>query len=73
MLLSDSKSGDKVKLESINSGVCMRNRLISMGLFIGSEMEVITSSGQGPIVISVQDSRLALGHNMARKMTVSSL
>jgi len=73
MLLSDSKSGDKVKLESINCGACMRNRLISMGLFIGSEMEVITSSGQGPIVISVQDSRLALGHNMARKMTVSSL
>jgi len=73
MLLSDVKNGDKIKLESINGGVCMRNRLISMGLFIGSEMEVITSSGQGPIVISVQDSRLALGHNMARKMTVSSL
>ena len=73
MLLSCAENGDIVKLESFNSGRRMRNRLLSMGLQIGSEIEIIQSSGQGPIVISVKDSRLAIGHNMANKMTVSTL
>jgi len=73
MLLSDAENGDKVKLVSSNCGRGMRNRLTAMGLYLGCEIEVIQSSGQGPIVISVKDSRLALGHNMADKMTVSPI
>jgi len=71
MLLSDAKEGDVVKIESLDCGHCMRNRLTSMGLYKGCEIKVIQSSGQGPIVISLKDSRLALGHNMANRMTVS--
>ena len=72
MLLSDVKEGDVVKLDSMNCGHCMRNRLTSMGLYIGCEIEVIQSSGHGPIVISLKGSRLGLGQNMANRMTVST-
>ena len=63
--------GKRVKIFSLAGGRGMQERLISMGLGPGSEIEVIRKGAPGPFIIAVKETRLAIGAGMAHKIMVS--
>ena len=62
--------GEEVRLESIRGGEKLVHRLTAMGLTPGISLSIIQDAG-GPLLISVLDSRIALGRGMAQKVMVS--
>ena len=68
--LSEVRSGQKVKLVSIEAGRGLTNRLISMGLLPNVEITVINNSHPGPFVVNVKGSKIMLGRGMANKIIV---
>lgn len=62
--------GAKAILRSIDGGRQIKGRLAALGLFPGTELEVIQNSGQGPFVIRVKGSRIVIGRGMAAKISV---
>lgn len=49
----------------------MQERLVSMGLGPGSEIEVIRKGAPGPFIIAAKEARLAIGMGMAQRIMVS--
>ena len=70
MSLSEVPSGKTVRLIDISSGTGLKKRLAAMGLLPGVEITVVQSSGAGPVIINVRNSRMILGYGMALKMRV---
>ncbi len=68
--LSRIEAGKTVRLISIHAGREMKSRLADMGLVPGVEFRVIRNTGNGPFIIAVKESRLALGHGMIERMFV---
>ena len=61
--------GQEVTLVDIDGGRGIRARLAGMGLTPGVKLRVLRT-GQGPVMVAVRDTRLALGHGMAHKIIV---
>ncbi|NMC54289.1 MAG: ferrous iron transport protein A [Chloroflexi bacterium] len=70
MNLSMAASGEKVRMVSIQGGHELRKRLADLGLNIGEEVYVIQVACDGPMILGVKDSRLAIGRGMAHKIMV---
>jgi len=68
--LTMTSLGETVKLEKIMGGEDINNRLATLGLTPGTELCLVQDAG-GPLLISVRDSRIALGRGMAHKIMVS--
>ena len=64
--------GQRVKLLEITAGRKLKHRLTELGLTPGTEMKVLQDDG-GPLLLAIQDSRLAVGRGMAHKILVQSL
>ncbi|NMC80224.1 MAG: ferrous iron transport protein A [Chloroflexi bacterium] len=64
--------GEKTRLERICGCEKMVQRLSALGFTPGVELSVIQDSG-GPILISLRDSRIALGRGMAQQIMVSMM
>ncbi len=67
--LSMIAPGQRVKLVAITAGRRLRHRLTELGLTPGVELEVMQAQG-GPLLVSVYNSRLALGQGMAHAILV---
>lgn len=63
--------GKRVKILSLAGGRGMQERLVSMGLGPGSEIELIQRGAPGPFIIAIKETRLAIGAGIAQKITVS--
>jgi len=63
--------GEKVKITSILGGREVMKRLTAMGLIVGANLEVVSSSPSGPLVVIVNETRLALGSSVVEKIMVS--
>jgi len=70
MVLSSVKPGNDVTISDINGGRGIRSKLYSMGLVPGTKLTVLNGNTNGPVMISIRDSRLAIGHGMAQKIIV---
>ena len=70
MPLPMASPGKRVKIFSLAGGRGMQERLISMGLGPGSEIEVIRKGAPGPFIIAVKETRLAVGAGMAQRIMV---
>ncbi len=68
-LLSNISAGQSVKLICVDAGHRLTHRLAELGLTPGVEFKVLQDNG-GPLVISVRDSRIAIGRGMAKKINV---
>ncbi len=70
--LSGAGSGQRALVVAFHGGKDFQGRVVSMGLNIGSEVDVLNGcdSGKGPILVAVGETRLALGHGMADKIIV---
>jgi ferrous iron transport protein A len=53
----------------IDAGRRLKHRLTELGLTPGVKVTIIQNNG-GPILISVRDSRIAIGREMANKIQV---
>jgi len=63
-------AGRRVRLVAVNAGRGLTMRLAAMGLVPGVEFEVVRNSFDGPLIVAVGGSRLALGRGMVHRMMV---
>ena len=70
---------DNISLDQLKGGACavvrelrggndFVNRLASMGLSVGSQLEVLQNRGQGPVLVLVRGTRIGLGRGEALKI-----
>ncbi|MDM8516935.1 transcriptional repressor [Desulfobacterales bacterium HSG16] len=71
--LAMARPGEQLVIESFKGGSSSRMRLLSMGLRPGDELEVITNSNSGRIVVALDYNRYALGRGLAEKIMVKPL
>jgi Fur family ferric uptake transcriptional regulator len=72
MPLAMASPGERVRIVGFRGGKGMARRLTSMGLNQGADVEVIKSSGPGPVIVAARESRIALGFGMAKKILVTT-
>lgn len=72
MPLVMASPGEQVRIVGFHGHRGMERRLTSMGLKRGAEVEVIKSSGPGPLIVASGETRIALGAGMAKKILVST-
>lgn len=71
--LKSARQGERLVVEKFIGGAASRMRLMSMGLRVGDEIDVITNLNQGQLVIAVDNRRLVLGRGLAQKIMVKTL
>ena len=69
MSLTQLKTGEKACIEKIIGGRRAKNRLSSLGFVRGKNIKIFRDNG-GPIIIGINDDRIALGRGMASKVMV---
>lgn len=70
--LSMVSPGQTVELVHIEEGRRLRKRLADLGLVVGLSVRVVQNCFAGPLILAVrEDSRLAIGRGMARRIRVS--
>lgn len=70
--LAAAALGQRLRLVHIDAGKQLTHRLTELGLTPGVELMIVHDSG-GPMVVSVRDSRVAIGRGMASKMRVAAV
>jgi len=65
-----AKQGERFIIKDFMGGAGARVRLLTMGLRVGDELEVITSPSKGQMVIAVDCRRYVIGRGMAQKVLV---
>ncbi len=70
MPLAMVESGRCVRILAIRSGRGLKGRLAAMGLVPGVDLVVVRNSLNGPLIVSVKESRLVLGRGMVHKILV---
>jgi len=71
--LHTAKQGERLVIREFTGGTSFRLRLMTMGLRIGDEIEVVTNQGQGQLVIAAEGKRYVLGFGQAKKIVVKQL
>ena len=70
MPLVRAKQGERLKIKEFIGGANARMRLLTMGLRIGDEIDVITNIDQGQLAVAVDCKRFVLGRGLAQKILV---
>jgi len=71
MPLTIVQAGRRVRVVTVEAGHGLQARLAAMGLIPGVEIEGLQNRVNGPFMISVKGSRIALGRGMAQKIMVA--
>jgi Fe2+ transport system protein FeoA len=69
--LSQVEQGQTVSIIRIGGGRGLRARLTMLGLLPNTQITVIHNGRSGPFVISVKNSKMALGRGVVEKIVVS--
>ncbi len=72
MPLVMAKPGERLIIKEITGGTGARMRLLSMGLRLKDEIEIVTNPKQGQIVVAVDLKRFILGRGLAQKIMVQT-
>ncbi len=70
--LDAAKPGERLLIKEFRGGAKSKMRLMTMGLRIGDQIDVITNQGQGQVVVALGYKRLALGRGLAAKIRVAA-
>jgi len=62
--------GDSAEVVEIISGKQSAARIEDMGFRAGKTVKVLNNEGRGPLLIKVDESRIAIGRGMAMKIMV---
>jgi Fe2+ transport system protein FeoA len=71
--LTEVGSQTRVRVIALRGGRDFQERVSSMGLYVGCEVEVLINGAEGRMIIAVKDTRIALGHGMAEKVVVRTI
>ncbi|MBN2421727.1 ferrous iron transport protein A [Candidatus Woesearchaeota archaeon] len=71
--LSKVKERKLVKIICINCGQGLKRRLSSLGIYDGTNVEIIKNDERGPIILKVFDSKIALGRGQAMKILIEEV
>ena len=71
--LSTVRSGESVQIEKMEGGHHFLSRLASLGFTPGARLRVLQNYGHGPIIVSLRDTRIALGRGEAEKILIRPL
>ena len=69
--LDNARKGERLVIQGFTGGATSRLRLLSMGLRIGDEVEVITNVNRGQLVLAADYKRLVIGRGLAQKIQVT--
>ena len=67
--LTDVPVNASATLTKINGGRRLRHRLTELGLIPGSVLTIVQNQN-GPLLVAVRETRLAIGRGMAEKILV---
>lgn len=73
MPLSMVRQGTTVRLIEIQGGIAMRRRLANLGLTCGQDFQTISEAPNGPMILKVKDSRLAIGRGVLHHILVEPM
>lgn len=73
MTLIMAKPGERLVLKDFNGGLSARMRLLTMGLRLGDEIEVLSNNSQGQMAIAADYNRYVLGRGLAQKILVEPI
>ncbi|NWG87901.1 MAG: ferrous iron transport protein A [Hydrogenophilaceae bacterium] len=71
--LDQLPAGAKAVVRQLRGGRELVNRLAAMGLTEGARLAVLQNTGRGPMLVSVRDTRIALGRGEAIKILVEAV
>ena len=71
-ILSSVPVGQRVRLNAIHGGKILTRRLLSLGISLGSEFEVINHRNDG-VVLARDGNRVALGAGITSKLFVETI
>jgi len=71
--LSAVRAGESVRIRKMQGGHGFLSRLASLGFTPGAHLRVVQNYGHGPIIVSLRDTRVALGRGEARKIFIERL
>lgn len=63
-------SGSRGVVQRLTGGRALSQRLAGLGLTVGAMIEIMQNYGRGPLIVSVRDTRIALGRGQASKVLV---
>jgi len=66
-------SGNEVTLKGITRGDRLKKKLQDMGLTIGVKFSVVSNHRNGPMIVDVRGTRLALGRGIVSKILVEKV
>jgi ferrous iron transport protein A len=69
--LVELRSGQTATVHSLCGGVGFRSRLAALGFTPGTGIKMLQNLGHGPIIVTVRDTRIALGRGEAYKIWVN--
>ncbi len=68
--LSDLRAGERATYKSISAEKAVASRLTSLGFTPGVEIEMVQNYGRGPLLVTIRGTRVALGRQEARSITI---
>lgn len=71
--LGEVRGGEAVRIQRMQGGHQFLSRLACLGFTPGARLRVVQNFGHGPIIVSVRDTRVALGRGEAGKILVERL
>jgi len=64
------KAGKTATVQDLRGGYGFRSRLASLGFTPGTMVTMLQNLGGGPVIVSLRDTRIALGRGEARKVLI---
>lgn len=68
MPLVTAKQGERLEIKDFVGGSRARMRLLTMGLRLGDQVNVLTNIGRGQLVVAIDHKRYVLGRGLAKKI-----
>jgi ferrous iron transport protein A len=71
MTLRDLETGARATVKEVHGGFGLRRRLGDIGVLPGGTVEVLRSGTLGgPVLVAIQEARVAIGQRQAQKIEV---
>lgn len=70
-LLSELKTDKTAVIHSLQGGHTFRSRLAALGFTPGAQIKMVQNMGNGPLIVTLRDTRIALGRGEASKVLIT--
>lgn len=70
--LTDLQSNEAARIHKLRGGLGFRRRLAALGFTPGTEITMLQNRGHGPVIVTIRDTRVALGRGEACRIVVKS-